>query len=147
MSKRLVLAGVGTIALLAGMVVPSAAYAANAAAQQTLAVQPGSLFVSNTVPANITAPVNGSGSGSLPLARWGDTTGFGFGWQGSVAATNFVYTGNWTPLNSAPALSTNASSSYTGTADGDTYTVQVTGVSGSTIDFSYTSTNGASGTG
>ncbi len=98
-------------------------------------------------PATITAPVDGSGSGALPSARWGDLTGSGAGWQGSIAATNFVYTGNWTPLNSAPALSSDTSSSYTGTADGDTYTVQVTGVSGSTIDFSYTSTNGASGTG
>jgi YVTN family beta-propeller protein len=103
--------------------------------------------VSNTTPANITAQVDGTGSGALPSAEWGDLTGSGDGWQGSIAASNFIYTGNWAPVGSAPALSSDTSSGYTGTADGDTYTVTVTSVSGSTIDFSYSSTNGASGTG
>ena len=148
--KRILFAGTGVASLLVGMLalaVPPAYAAPNIAGSQTLAVQAGTLFVSNTTPATITAPVDGSGSGALPSARWGDLTGSGAGWQGSIAATNFVYTGNWTPLNSAPALLSDTSANYTGTADGDTYTVQVTGVSGSTIDFSYTSTNGASGTG
>lgn len=124
------------------------AYAApSISSQETLSVQTGSLFVSNTSPSNISATVNGSGSGSLPSALWGDTTGTGDGWQGAIAASNFVYTGQWTPLSEAPALSTSVSSSYTGTADGDTYTVEITSVSGSTVDFSYTSSNGATGTG
>ena len=123
------------------------AYGSSGSAQETLAVQAGSLYVSNTSPATITAAVDGSGSGSLPSALWGDTTGSGAGWQGSIAASNFVYTGQWTPLSGAPALSTGTSGSYTGTADGDTYTLKVTSVSGSTIGFSYTSSNGATGTG
>ena len=124
------------------------AYAApSISSQETLSVQTGSLFVSNTSPSNISATVNGSGSGSLPSALWGDTTGTGDGWQGSVAASNFVYTGSWTPVAGAPALSVSTSGGYTGTADGDTYTLKVTSASGSTIGFSYTSANGATGTG
>jgi len=148
--RRLALPSLGVTVLLAGSLalVSSAAYASTSAtAPQTLAVQPGTLFVSNTTPANITAPVDGSGSGTLPTALWGDTTGTGDGWQGSVAASNFVYTGQWTPTGSAPALGSSSSASYTGSADGDTYTVSVTGVSGSTISFSYSSQNGATGTG
>jgi len=148
--RRFALPSLGVTVLLAGSLalVSSAAYASTSAtAPQTLAVQPGTLFVSNTTPSNITAPVDGSGSGDLPTALWGDTTGTGDGWQGSVAASNFVYTGQWTPIGSAPALGSSSSASYTGSADGDTYTVSVTGVSGSTINFSYSSQNGATGTG
>jgi len=148
--RRLALPSLGVTVLLAGSLalVSSAAYASpSATAPQTLAVQPGTLFVSNTTPSSITAPVDGSGSGTLPTALWGDTTGTGDGWQGSIAASNFVYTGQWTPTGSAPALGSSSSASYTGSADGDTYTVSVTGVSGSTISFSYSSQNGATGTG
>jgi hypothetical protein len=146
MKKRLI-ATVGATAALA-MLVPSVAYASTStASQQTLAVQAGTLFVSNTTPANITAQVDGTGSGALPSAEWGDLTGSGDGWQGSIAASDFIYTGNWSPVGSAPALSSDTSAGYTGTADGDTYTVTITSVSGSTVDFTYSSTNGASGTG
>jgi hypothetical protein len=145
--KKHLIATAGAAVALA-MLVPSAAYAStSAASQQTLAVQAGTLFVSNTTPASITAQVDGTGSGALPSAEWGDLTGSGDGWQGSIAASNFIYTGNWAPVGSAPALSSDTSAGYTGTADGDTYTVTITSVSGSTIDFSYSSTNGASGTG
>jgi YVTN family beta-propeller protein len=145
--KKRLIATVGATAALA-MLVPSAAYASTStASQQTLAVQAGTLFVSNTVPADITAQVDGTGSGALPSAEWGDLTGSGDGWQGSIAASNFIYTGNWSPVGSAPALSSDTSAGYTGTADGDTYTVTITSVSGATINFSYSSTNGASGTG
>jgi len=119
----------------------------SASAPETLVVQPGSLFVSNTSAANITAQVNRSGSGTLPSATWGDATGSGEGWQGSIAASNFVYTGSWVPLSGAPALAASTSGQYTGTADGDIYTVTVTSFASPTVDFSYTSTNGASGTG
>ncbi len=146
MKKRLIATAGAAVAL--AVLVPSAAYASTStASQQTLAVQAGTLFVSNTTPANITAQVDGTGSGALPSAEWGDLTGSGDGWQGSIAASDFIYTGNWSPVGSAPALSSDTSAGYTGTADGDTYTVTVSSVSGSTIDFSYSSTNGASGTG
>jgi len=148
--RRFALPSLGVTVLLAGSLalVSTAAYASTSAtAPQTLAVQPGTLFVSNTTPTNITAPVDGSGSGALPIAFWGDTTGTGDGWQGSIAASNFIYTGLWKPIGSAPALGSTLSASYTGSADGDTYTVSVTGVSGSTISFSYSSQNGATGTG
>jgi hypothetical protein len=144
--KRLIATAGAAVAL--AMLVPSVAYASTStSSQQTLAVQAGTLFVSNTTPANITAQVGGTGSGALPSAEWGDLTGTGDGWQGSIAASDFIYTGNWSPVGSAPALSSDASAGYTGTADGDTYTVTITSVSGTTINFSYSSTNGASGTG
>ena len=69
--RRFALPSLGVTVLLAGSLalVPSAAYASpSATAPQTLAVQAGTLFVSNTTPANITAPVDGSGSGTLPTA-------------------------------------------------------------------------------
>jgi len=148
--RRFALPSLGVTVLLAGslaLVSPAAYASTSATAPQTLAVQPGTLFVSNTTPSSITAPVDGSGSGDLPTALWGDTTGTGDGWQGSIAASNFIYTGQWTPTGSSPALGSSSSASYTGSADGDTYTVSVTGVSGSTISFSYSSQNGATGTG
>ncbi len=113
----------------------------------TMPTQSGPLSVSDASPSTITATVDGSGSGSLPSALWGDATGTGDGWQGTIAASNFIYTGKWSPLSGAPALSTNTSGKYTGTADGDAYTVKTTSVSGSTIGFSYISSNGATGTG
>jgi YVTN family beta-propeller protein len=144
--KRLIATAGAAVAL--AMLVPSVAYASTSTSgQQTLAVQAGTLFVSNTTPANITAQVDGTGSGALPSAEWGDLTGTGDGWQGSIAASNFIYTGNWAPVGSAPALSSDTSAGYTGTADGDTYTVTITSVSGATVNFTYSSTNGASGTG
>ncbi len=146
MKKRLIATAGAAVAL--AMLVPSVAYASTSTSgQQTLAVQAGTLFVSNTTPANITAQVDGTGSGALPSAEWGDLTGTGDGWQGSIAASNFIYTGNWAPVGSAPALSSDTSAGYTGTADGDTYTVTITSVSGATVNFTYSSTNGASGTG
>jgi YVTN family beta-propeller protein len=144
--KRLIATAGAAVAL--AVLVPSVAYASTStSSQQTLAVQAGTLFVSNTTPADITAQVDGTGFGALPSAEWGDLTGSGDGWQGSIAASNFIYTGNWSPVGSAPALSSDTSAGYTGTADGDTYTVTITSVSGTAINFSYSSTNGASGTG
>jgi len=69
--RRFALPSLGVTVLLAGSLalVSSAAYASlSATAPQTLAVQPGTLFVSNTTPANITAPVDGLGSGTVPTA-------------------------------------------------------------------------------
>ena len=107
----------------------------------------GSLSVSNVSPSDISVPVDSTGYGSLPSASWSDTTGSGNGWQGSVAASDFSYTGAWTPNGPSPALASSSAGSYIGTNDGDTYTLDVTGVSGSTITYSYTSTAGATGTG
>jgi len=149
MSKQRKLASVLVPLILAGtLVLPATAYASTSAtAPQTLSVQAGTLSISNTSPRNITAAIDNSASGYLPGADWSDATGSGNGWQGSVAMTDFIYTGDWMPVGAAPALASDTSSAYTGSADGNTYTVTVTGTSGSTVDFSYASSNGASGTG
>jgi hypothetical protein len=101
--------------------------------------------VSNTTAATIKAAVDASGTGALPTAVWADTTGSGAGWQGSVAATDLVYTGTWTAASGSAALTTDTSAPFTGVSDGVTYTVTVTGSS----SFTYTSTdaNDASGSG
>lgn len=136
-------AGVATMALASLGATAFASTSANST--ETLTVTAGSLSVSNTNAATITAAVDASGTGALPSAVWADTTGSGDGWQGSVAATDLVYTGTWVASSGSTALTTDTSAPFTGVSDGVTYTVTVTG-SGT---FSYTSTdaNDASGTG
>jgi hypothetical protein len=136
--RSLVLALAAVLGLIL-LVIPIPAYATTATT--------GSLSVSNISPADISVPVDSTGYGSLPSATWSDTTGSGNGWQGSVATSDFSYTGAWTPDSTSPALASSSAGSYIGTNDGDTYTLDVTGVSGSTISYSYTSTAGAAGTG
>jgi hypothetical protein len=147
-SMKFVLPGVAVLSLLAGMVtVTSPAYAASASAPLDAAVQAGVISILSSSPANISVPVDSTGTGSLPSAVWSDATGSGNGWEGYVAASDFSYTGAWTPNNSSPALASSSAGSYIGTNDGDTYTLDISGVSGSTISYSYTSTAGATGTG
>jgi hypothetical protein len=147
-SVKFILSGVAALSLLAGVVtVTSPAYAASASAPLDAAVQAGVLSLLGSKPANISVPVDSTGTGFLPSAVWSDATGSGNGWEGYVAASDFSYTGVWTPNNTSPALASSSAGSYIGTHDGDTYTLDVTGVSGSTISYSYSSTAGATGTG
>jgi hypothetical protein len=125
----------------------TAATASVGSGSLTLSVLQGALTVSATAPSSISAPVNASKSGDLPPALWQDSTGTGNGWQGSIAVSNVIYTGHWFPKSGAPALSVNSSAVYSGKNDGDTYTFKVLSSSGSTIDYSYSSTGGAAGTG
>jgi len=143
--RRYVLSALGAITLLVGSLAafPTPAYASTSTTSSTPV---GTLFVSSSTSANITAPIGGSGSGTLPAALWGISTGTSDGWQGSLAASNFIYTGQWTPIGSAPPLGSSSSAGYTGSANGNTYTASVTSVSGSDIGFSYSSQNGATGT-
>lgn len=141
--------GLVAVAGLAFAALPASSAFASTSATSTenLTVTAGSLSVSNTAPATITAVVDATGTGALPSAVWADTTGSGDGWSGSIAATDLVYTGTWAGSSS---LTVNTSTPFTDSVDGVSYTVNVTAVPGSNPGtFSYTSTdpNDPSGTG
>lgn len=111
----------------------------------------GSLSIGTITSESISAPVAGTGTGILPSAPWSDTTGTGDGWNGTVAVSDFTYTGAWTqPTGTLLALAS-STSAFLGTADGVEYTVTVgTGTTTST-PFTWTSTDptdkaGGSGT-
>lgn len=143
-------AGFAAVAGVALAILPTASAFASTTATSTenLTVTAGSLSVSNTQPSTITAVVDQVGTGALPSAVWADTTGSGDGWNGSIAATDLVYTGQW---SGSSTLTNNSSTPFTDTVDGVSYTVKVTAVPTSTASgtFSYTSTdaNDPSGTG
>jgi hypothetical protein len=136
-------AGVATMALASLGATAFASTSANST--ETLTVTAGSLSVSNTAAATIKAAVDASGTGALPSAVWADTTGTGNGWQGSVAATDLVYTGTWAASSGSTALTTDTSAPFTGVSDGVTYTVTVTG--SGTFTYMSTDANDASGSG
>jgi hypothetical protein len=52
---------------------------------------------------------------------WSDATGSGYGWNGTVAVSDFTYTGVWTTTGAPLADAT--SDAYTGTQNGVVYTV------------------------
>jgi hypothetical protein len=103
----------------------------------------GPLSVGDATPGSATGIVGQSVTAKLPPAVWTDETGTGDGWQSQIAASTFSYTGTW---GGSSGLASNNAGSYTGNNDGVTYTVNVTGVSGSTVSFSYSSNYGTSGT-
>ena len=104
----------------------------------------GPLAVGNTVSATATGQVGTSITAPLPKATWTNETGSGTAWQAEVAASALSYTGQWSGSNSSGLASTNAGQ-YVGNNDGVTYTVNVTGVSGTTVSFNYSSNYGTSG--
>ncbi|HLH47396.1 MAG TPA: hypothetical protein VKV25_09565 [Acidimicrobiales bacterium] len=119
---------VGAVAVTAGVALwPAAAWAARSVATtENLSVTAGSLSVSNPTPNTITAPVGAVGTGDLPSALFSDTTGSGNGWNGTVAVSDFTYTGTWAQTaGTATALATSSSGAFTGTCDGVSYTVTV----------------------
>jgi len=142
--KSVALSAVLAVSLLA---LATPAYASSASGQFDAAIQPGTISILKTTPSSATIPVNSSATVPLPSATWSDATGSGQGWSGYLALSDLSYTGTWTPLSGAPSLASTNAGNYTGTNDGDTYTVTVTAVSGSTVSYSFTSSSGASGTG
>jgi hypothetical protein len=107
-----------------------------------LAIQPGTLDVTSAPGNDIVGQVDTVTSGYLPPTNWQDTTGLGNGWNGQVQVSSFVYTGNWIALNGSTPLVSNASSQYTGSQNGITYVVTVTGATTATYQ-SNTSNDGS----
>jgi len=146
--------GVGAgVAALALLTVGGTAFASTPTPTESATITGGSLSVTPTGNGSVTATLgqNVSATGTLPPATWDDSTGTGDGWTGSIEATALNYTGTWStaaPAGSGvsmTALTTDTSAPFTGSADGITYTVAVTG-SGT---FTYTSNDpsDASGSG
>ena len=84
-------------------------------------------------------------SGLLPTAVWSDATGSGYGWNGTVAVSDFTYTGAWT--NTGSPLVDATSGAYTGTQDGVVFTVDATGISNGAGSFTWSSTASTNSTG
>jgi len=136
-------------AAVAPLLAASGAFAATAApGTQNLQLVAGQLSVGPLTPGTLQGVVGGTASGQLPSASFSDTTGSGDGWQGSVAASNFIYTGAWAGSSGAPALASSSAGAWGGSADGISITVTVgSGGSGTSTPFSWSDSAGNSGSG
>lgn len=124
-----------------GLGLPAMAFAStNSTGASNLNAIPGSLSIGTATNETISVPVAGTGNGILPSAAWSDTTGSGNGWNGTVAMSDFTYTGTWTQKSGTATALGSATSSFTDTADGVEYTVTV-GSGGSTTSTPYTWTS------
>ena len=127
------------------------AYAGTTASgQSTLTLNGGTLNIGTVTNQTITGTIGSTITGILPSAPWSDNTGTGDGWNGTVAVSDFTYTGTWTQTaGTTQALATNSAGTYTGTNDGVYYQVTVaSGGTGTSTPYSYTSNDGgASGSG
>ncbi len=141
---------VAVIAAMFGVLAPAGAAFAATSTSSTSTTS-GSLSIGTVTPETITVPVAGTGTGILPSAPWSDTTGTGDGWNGTVAVSDFTYTGSWKQTSGTTTALAASTSAFTGTADGVEYTVTV-GTNTSTTSTPYTwtstdSTDSAGGTG
>ncbi len=129
------------LALLAVTVSTGAALASTS----TLTTTSGSLAIGTVTPETITMAVGATGTGILPSAPWSDTTGSGNGWNGTVAMSDFTYTGSWVAQGSATALATASSGAFTGTQDGVEYTVTTGTITAGAGSYTWTSTDTTTG--
>lgn len=109
----------------------------------SVTVAGGGYSVTAAAGSTIAATLGQTVAGTLPSAVWADNSGTGAGWNGTVAVSTLNYTGTWTPVGTPTGTVTPAAGTYTGSADGAQYGVKVTGVSGTTVTFSWTSTDPA----
>ena len=133
-SRRRTLAGAAVVAALVGTAVPLGAHAATSTV--TLALGSGG-GLSITSLGAFTTSTTSSAAGTLatPLnsAIWGDATGSGAGWNGTIAVSQFVDQGAFTQTaGTATALSTTASGAYSGSAGAGYINVTVTQVGDTT---------------
>ena len=149
-SKALVMALASGLMLLASTGVAAASSTSPGTSSTSLTA--GSLSIGATTNETISVPVAGTGNGILPSAAWSDSTGSGAGWNGTVALSDFTYTGSWTQMSGTTTALASASSAFTGTGNGVEYTVTVgSGGSGTSTPYTWTSTDatdhaGGSGT-
>jgi len=148
-SRRWAWAALALGAAVAPLIATSGAFAAtDAPGTQNLQLSAGQLSVNQVTPGTLQAVVGGTATGQLPEASFSDTTGSGSGWQGTVAATDFIYTGSWQAASGSAGLASTSAGAWTGTADGVSITVTVgAGGTGSSTPFTWSDTAGNSGTG
>jgi hypothetical protein len=138
--RRRIIVGLLICGLAGGLAPVGAAMAATTSTGTSrLSLTSGSLSIGTTTAETISAPVGGTGSGILPVANWSDTTGSGGGWNGTVAVSDFSYTGTWTQTrgNNTPLAA--YTGSYSGTSDGAQYTVTVTSGTTGVTNYTWTS--------
>lgn len=110
----------------------------------------GSLAVTNVAAATTISGTLGSTiTGDFPAVTLKDSTGSGAGWNATVGVSDLTYTGTWSAVGSASALTTSGSGAFTDNVDGVTYTVTSGGIVAGVGSFTYTSndSNDASGSG
>lgn len=143
LSRRRLIAGGAVLAAMVGSAVPLGARAATSSTG-TLSLLGGSLSISSMSSFTTTATATTAGSLATPMnhATWGDSTGSGNGWNGTVAVTQFIDQGAWTQTSgAATALSTTSSGAYTGSAGAGSIVVTVTQaldtIAATTLTYSY----------
>jgi len=114
-----------SVALAAVLIPTTAAFASTSTSTATTTTTSGSLSIGTTTPETITVPVAGTGNGILPSASWSDTTGTGDGWNGTVALSDFTYTGSWKQISGPTTALESTTSAFTGASDGVEYTIAV----------------------
>jgi hypothetical protein len=134
---------------LGGLALPlsplTARAAVTATSTDTLTLTAGALSV-QAVSAGSTAAALGSASpasGNLAVADWGDTTGSGAGWNGTMAVSLFNNTGAWSQTGGSHALTVTSSATYTGAATQGYYVVTVTSDSGGNVSATVTGSEAA----
>ena len=92
-----------------------------------------------------TAVTAGTTSGVINSATWGDTTGSGAGWNGTIQlTTGFIYTGSWVQTGgTTTALGNVTAGGYTGSTGNALIVVTVTTSTGAVTQFSWTDSSGA----
>jgi hypothetical protein len=133
-ARLLTLAGV----CLAGLALPlstlTVSAATTATSTDTLTLSAGSLSVAAYAAGTATGVLgNGSTTTNIAVADWGDTTGSGAGWNGTVAVGLFNHTGAWTRTGGTSAQTTTTSGTYTGAATQGYYLVTVSADTGTNI--------------
>jgi hypothetical protein len=140
------LATVVAVATVVGVLAPmGAAFAAGnttGAQVQGGTLEIGTINNSGNIPVSMATLL---GVGLLPSAAWSDATGSGSGWNGTVAVSDFTYTGVWT--NTGSPLVDATSGAYTGTQDGVVFTVDATAISNGAGSFTWSSTATTNNTG
>jgi hypothetical protein len=116
-----------------------------ATSTDTLTLTAGALSVAAFSAGTATAALSGSSPAStnIAVADWGDTTGSGAGWNGTVAVSLFNHSGSWTQTGGGHTLTVSTSGTYTGTATQAYYVVTVSSDSGGNISAAVTGTESA----
>jgi hypothetical protein len=144
-TRLLTLAGV----CLAGLALPlstlTVSAATTATSTDTLTLTAGSLSVAAFSAGTATGALGtGSAATNIAVADWGDTTGSGAGWNGTVAVSLFDNTGAWTRTGGTSAQTATTSGTYTGTATQGYYVVTVSSDTGSSVNATVTGTESGS---
>src|SRR3981081_358179 len=102
--RLLTLAGVCLTGLALPFTTLTASAATTATSTDTLTLTAGALSVATVAAGSVTTALSSSSpvSSNLAIADWGDTTGSGAGWNGTMAVSLFKSTGAWVKTARTP---------------------------------------------